>query len=151
MREVHDRLYVGGADDCFEGGAGWVVVHACRHPCHRLAVARLGLEERQVVEEGSDLFLDLVDAPVPPPSSAPFTAFLAFAAASWRRGEHLLVHCNQGLSRAPGLALLLLARRLGALPAGSYDEAAGAFSALYPAYSPGRGIRSFLDRRWHDL
>ena len=35
--------------------------------------------------------------------------FLEFSNKHWRQGKKLLIHCNQGESRAPSLALLFVA------------------------------------------
>ena len=63
----------------------------------------------------------------------------------------LIVHCNCGLSRAPSLALLFLAKRREAIAAESYAAARSAFEKLLPAYAPGEGIRRFLTDRWMEL
>lgn len=136
-----------------EGGDGWAVVHACRHPCYRTAAARLADAEARdsALVYGANLYLDLIDPPLPLFDLAPFVAFLDFAGRHWQRGEHLLIHCNLGSSRAPSLAVLFLAKGLGALPVATYELAAEAFRRLLPGYAPAAGIRSFLSARWHEL
>ncbi len=154
MRKIHERLYTGGLGDCFAGAERWAVVHACRHPCHRRAARRLGAFGQEVpwsLEEDQNLYLDLVDGPESCFSTAPLEAFLDFADRHWGSGLGLLIHCNQGRSRGPSLALLFLAKRAGELPTGSYAEAGAAFSRLDPDWSPGDGIRSFLHECWHRL
>lgn len=153
MRKIYERLYTGGLADCFEGAASWAVVHACRHPCFRRAARRMRVESesRTHLEDGPNLYLDLIDAPAQYFSPPPIEAFLSFAGRHWSRGSGLLIHCNQGLSRGPSLALLFLAQRSTALPSGSYDEASAAFSRLLPGYSPGAGIRAFLREHWERL
>jgi hypothetical protein len=153
MRRVYERLYTGGQEDCFEGAARWAVVHACRHPCFRRAAGRLGVtsESQAHLEDGMNLYLDLIDAPARYFSTPPFEAFLSFAGRHWGRGAGLLIHCNQGVSRGPSLAMLFLARYSTVLPAGPYEEASAAFSRLLPGYSPGAGMRSFLGEQWENL
>jgi hypothetical protein len=153
MRRLDERLYTGDLGDCFEGAASWAVVHACRHPCFLRAARRLGASGESLthLEEGPNLYLDLIDAPARYFSAPPLEAFLSFACHHWSRGAGLLIHCNQGMSRGPSLALLFLAQRLTVLPSGSYDEASAAFSRLLPEYSPGEGIRSFLREHWGRL
>jgi hypothetical protein len=162
VQELVPRLFTGGGDDCFEGVAGWAVVHACRHPCHRwahritpslprpLSLPSAAVGGRAAIERGRDLFLDLIDPPVPLFEPATFTAFLDFAGRAWAAGARLLVHCNRGRSRSPSLALLFLAR-LGVISGGSYAAAARDFAALCPDYAPGEGIRRFLAERWQEL
>lgn len=152
MIQVFDRLYAGGESGCFEGAERWAVVHACRHPCFRRAARRLGArEEVRVLEEGANLYLDLIDAPARYFEVSLLEAFLGFAARHWERGSALMVHCNQGVSRAPSLAMLFLAKGLDRLPAGSYDEAREGFAELWPDYAPSEGIRSFLRDHWAAL
>jgi hypothetical protein len=150
MRKIYERLYTGNLADCFEGAASWSVVHACRHPCFLRAARRLGVSSESLahLEDGPNLYLDLIDAPARYFSTPPFEAFLSFAGRHWSRGTGLLIHCNQGISRGPSLALLFLAQSSTALPSGSYDEASAAFSRLLPEYSPGQGVGSFLREHW---
>jgi hypothetical protein len=153
MRKVYDRLYTGRQPDCFEGAARWAVVHACREPCFLRARRRTRSadESSRSIEEGQNLYLDLTDGPAGQFSTDPFEAFLAFAFRHWEGGAGLLIHCNLGISRAPSLALLFLAKRLDALPGFSYGAASSAFCNLMPGYSPGEGIRSFLREQWSRL
>ena len=153
MRQIYERLYTGDLAACFEGAASWAVVHACRHPCFLRAVRRLGASSESLthLEDGPNLYLDLVDGPARCFSTSHFEAFLSFAGRHWSRGAGLLIHCNQGASRAPSLAMLFLAKHLEALPTGSYDEASAAFCQLLPGFSPGAGIRSFLREHWERL
>jgi hypothetical protein len=146
MRKIYERLYTGDLADCFEGAARWAVVHACRQPCFRRAARRLGTasESRTHLENGQNLYLDLVDGPAQCFSMLPFEAFLSFASRYWSRGFGVLIHCNEGMSRGPSLGMLFLAKHSTALPSGSYDETSAAFSQLLPGYSPGEGILSFL-------
>ncbi|HLW01388.1 MAG TPA: hypothetical protein VKT82_22220 [Ktedonobacterales bacterium] len=66
------------------------------------------------------------------------------------RGKELqiLVHCNQGESRAPSIALLYMAARLGILPTESLEAAEAQFRPLYPNYFPKHGIRGHLRQYW---
>lgn len=156
MIQVADRLHVGTDRDCRPGDDAWAVVHACKSPCHQGAVGYRGSLPKNhphylVLEEERDLYLNLVDPPIPLFMADSFTSFLAFASSRLEGGARLLVHCNRGESRAPSLALLLLAKRLGALPAGSFAKAREAFEGLYPGYRPGRGIETYLRERWEEL
>jgi protein-tyrosine phosphatase len=78
-----------------------------------------------------------------------FKAFLRFVDREIAERE-VLIHCNQGESRAPSLALLYLAKRLGSLPNESYDLAAESFEAQFP-YRPGQGISRWLTRNWRQI
>jgi hypothetical protein len=156
MKRVHERLYVGSEVDCATAQPGWCVVHACKSPCHQAAVGYRGSLKPDhphylVLERGSDLFLNIVDPPIPLFKLQTFTTFLNFAHRAWQEGQSVLVHCNQGESRAPTLALLLMSKRLRALPSDSYKVAASPFIQMYSAYRPGLGIQTFLDRNWDQI
>lgn len=156
MQQVHERLYVGSELDCTAAEPGWRVVHACKSPCHQAAVGYRGSlppshPHYLILERDNDLFLNLIDPPVPLFKLETFAAFLRFAHESWLDGQNVLIHCNKGESRAPTLALLLMSKRLGVLPSDSYRAAATPFSQVYPAYSPGTGIQTFLDRNWDEI
>lgn len=77
-----------------------------------------------------------------------FEQFLLFASEHYDRGGSLLIHCNQGESRAPTLALLFLAKHLQAIPSDSFLAAQAAFAPLYAGYRPGVGIQQFFATKW---
>jgi hypothetical protein len=156
MIEVHTGLNVGNGESCRAGSPGFAVVHACKSPCHQNAVGYRGsLPSNDPnylwLQRPQDLYLNLIDPPVPLFKIESFRCFLTFATTQYRDGATLLIHCNQGESRAPSLALLFLAKRLRAIPSGSFLEAKEAFSMLYPAYSPGKGIEQFLTKQWSEI
>jgi hypothetical protein len=131
-------------------------VHACKSPCHQRAVGYQGSLKNThthylVMIDGPDLFMNIIDPPVPLFMPASFTSFLSFANEQWLRGRKLLIHCNQGESRAPSLALLFLAKCRSALNDASYQSAREAFELRYPAYKPGLGIQKYLARSWSEI
>ena len=153
MQNVYDRLYIGSLLDCFHQNEGWATVHACKSPCHQRAVGYQGSLPKSdphylIFERPQNLYLNMIDPPGPLFMPQLFTEFLKFARYQWEGGQNLLIHCNQGESRAPSLALLFLAKALGALPAESYAAALEEFVKLYPSYSPGQGIRIYLWENW---
>ncbi len=154
--EIVERLYVGDISCCRQGDGQLAVVHACKSPCHQRAVGYSGNLDSSHPDylwrlQPNELFLNLIDPPKPLFKIDSFTEFLHFAARYYDAGAALLIHCNQGESRAPSLAMLFLARHLRALPQDSFAAAADAFARLYPAYAPGLGIRQFLTQHWQAL
>lgn len=153
MREVFPRVLVGDLSCCRAGTVDCAVVHGCKDPCHRRAVGYVGSlaknhPEYLMREEADDLWLNLIDPPVPLFQAETFLRFLAFAGAHYDRGAAVLIHCNQGESRSASLALLLLAKHLHALPENTYDAARSAYEALDGSYRPGAGIARFLSEQW---
>lgn len=61
-----------------------------------------------------------------------------------------LIHCDQGLSRAPSMALYYLAF-MGAISSSSYYRAYSDFKQLYPLFAPNTGIREFMSEWWTAL
>jgi hypothetical protein len=156
MIQIVDGLYVGNDMDCRNGDDEYAVVHACKSPCHQRAVGYRGSLKRDhpnylVLENGTDLYLNLVDPPVPLFMPESFTSFLSFARAQLEAGRKILIHCNQGESRAPSLALLVLAKITRQIPDDSYEGAKAGFEELFAEYHPGRGIQKYLIDNWGDL
>ena len=137
--------------------AGWWVVHACKEPYHRQL---LGYKTRSapkdhpeylVANRGTRLFLNLVDANDPAFFPKPiFDAALAFIERALKSNDRILIHCNQGESRGPGIGLLYLASHTDALPHSTMIDAENAFKALYPDYRPKEGMRGFLQAHWQE-
>ena len=153
MVKVYDRLYIGDEATCRFGSAQLAVVHACKSPCHQRAVGYRGSLSPQhpyylVLRHPYDLYLNIIDPPVPLFKIETFAQFLLFASEHHDRGGSLLIHCNQGEGRAPTLALLFLAKHLRAIPSDSFLAAQAAFAQLYAGYRPGAGIQQFLATSW---
>lgn len=155
---VTERLWFDDLSGCHAatGSAEAIaIVHACKDPCHRNAV---GYGDKALpnthpdylwLERPHNLYLNLVDPPVPLFKLESFAAFFAFVDREIVE-RPVLIHCNKGESRAPSLTLLYMAKRLRMLPDDSYVSAAEAFRAKY-TYLPGRGIATFLEQNWAHL
>jgi hypothetical protein len=153
VRQICERLFVADEGSCRPGSAELAVVHACKSPCHQRAVGYRGNLSPQhpdylVRRQPYDLYLNIIDPPVPLFKIETFVQFLVFAAEHYDRGASILIHCNQGESRAPTLALLFLAKHLRTIPAGSLYAAQAEFAPLCPEYQPGKGIQRFLETNW---
>lgn len=158
MREVHDRLYVASEDGCFHDRNGCSVVHACKDPCHRQAVGYSGRSVGQdhpnylILEDGLNLYMNLIDPPTPHLfMRESFHSFLEFATRRYETGDRLLIHCNEGRSRAPSLALLFLAKELEELTDQSFPASRVEYSERDPVYAPNQGIRTYLQKHWEQF
>jgi hypothetical protein len=156
MKEVFERVWVANSQSCRSGSDEWAVVHACKSPCHQREVGYQGSLPKShpnylVLNRAQDLYLNLIDPPVPLFQPASFVAFLRFADTEWAAARKLLIHCNQGESRAPSLALLFLAKRRAVLDDSSYSAARVGFERLYPHYKPGAGIQNYFSTNWRGL
>lgn len=152
-----DLLYFGDLTACNAANhQKFAMVHACKDPCHRHAV---GYSEKSLPkthpaylshETDNQLFLNLIDPPIPLFQIESFKIFLKFSGHATKQGRPILVHCNQGQSRAPSLALLYMAKGLRLLPNENYAAARTAFEENFP-YTPGKGIEKFLADNWDGL
>lgn len=158
MIEVYPKLFVGDEND-YEfrvvGQEGWAVVHACKEPYHRQALGYRGRgapkehPEYLVAPRGNRLILNIVDVNNPAFfDRGMIEAALDFIDESLTKGLKVLVHCNQGESRSPAIALLYMTARLDALPTESLEAAEEQFRPLYPNYNPKPGIRGHLLQNW---
>lgn len=168
--ELEPWLFIGGDEDCglalanqrvFQSWAA--ILHVAKWPCHARAVG-YGYDSKVVLakthpeylwaERPGSLYLNVVDAPIPIFRLEIFTRALDYIDAMLgedAQGRRILLHCNEGLSRAPSLALLYLAKRAELLPNDSFAVAREAFLTKYPLYAPGAGLGAFLTERWGEI
>ena len=155
---IHDRIRVGDKTDCAVGlcqDSGEAVVHAAK-TCHRQAVGYKGNLSKDhtnylSLEYKNDLFLNIIDPDLPLFRLEVFQLFRQFARDHYNRGDNLLLHCDQGNSRAPSLAMLFLAKELGVIGSESYEAAVYEFLPIYPTFAPGAGIKQFMSEHWSEL
>lgn len=154
MIEIYPQLHVGSESDyelivryCND----WRVVHACKDPYHRQALSYQGKAapknhpEYLFARRDHRLILNLVDAPNPDYIPKPIIdEAISFIHESVKSGTNVLVHCNQGQSRGPSIALIYLLAFTDRLPTGSLEEAFREFAGIYPRYLPAGGIAGFI-------
>lgn len=151
MLKIHERLFIGGLDAC--NSVGMAVVHACKHPCHaqRCGAKPDKLDPDYLVHEhGGHLYLNIIDPDIPLFKLEQFTHTLQWIRDRWSAGESVLIHCNKGQSRAPSIAMLVMAKVIGAWP-DDHAEAAGMMDSLMGGFNPGRGIATFLAEEWSKI
>ena len=103
--------------------------------------------------DGSDLYLNMVDMDrkQKPQFMDPMISETLEFIDEHIDSAQVLIHCNQGQSRSPSLALLYLAKRDKHVSNENYDQASEEFRELYPHFNPGRGIHLYLQDYWHQL
>lgn len=157
MEEVMDNLFVGDERDCrtIRGDEAWRTVHACKHPCHQNQCGNpsQGDPDYLVHEAGTELYLNMVD--MDRKQDHRFMEPMIAATLDYIENnvpsQEVLIHCNQGQSRSPSLAMLYLAKRTDLVSNESYRQAAAEFQDRYPRYNSGRGIRLYLQDYWDQL
>lgn len=159
MHQVIENLFVGSdadVDEFREDYPGGHVIHAAKEPWHRQALgytgrgAPKGDPEYLVAHTPDALCLNLVDAPKP--EFIPRECFEAAASdieECLNEGIEVLVHCNQGHSRGPGVALYAM-RKLGVYH-GSFEAALEDFQIHYPDLELGEGVLGALQQWWEDI
>ncbi len=158
MIEVHHGLFVGSQSDLESGifePDSWAIVHACKEPHHREALGYKGRAadkthpEYLLARRGHRLILNLVDVE-DPRWIAPeiMDAAVTFIHENLTADRSVLVHCNQGCSRSPSIAMLYIAMHTTRLPRSSYDQAKDVFVEIYPPFAPAGGMDGFLRDRW---
>jgi hypothetical protein len=156
MIEVHKNLFVGADIDenSIRGQSGWFVIHACKEPYHRQALGYSGRAaskdhpEYLIARRDGCLILNLVDVDnVSFVSPVIIDAALEAIAANIAT-RNVLVHCNQGQSRSPSIAFLYLLRHTDSFEGLTQNEALSKFGAIYPPFSPARGMADFIRLNW---
>lgn len=126
-----------------------------QRPIHREALGYSGRAasnthpEYLIARRGYRLILNLVDAANPAyiPKEI-MDAALLFIEASLQADRPVLVHCNQGHSRAPSIALLYLRAHTERFASVDLASAEHGFRGIYPAYRPAAGVQGFLRSHW---
>jgi len=156
MLEVYPNLFIGTERDCFFiQRDDWAVVHACKSPCHQRVLGYNGSLPKNhpnylICERGNHLFLNIIDPNEPLFMPQLFVASLDFTEKHVSKRK-VMIHCNEGLSRSPSLALLYLAKRAKVIDNKSYGAAVKDFIKLFPSYRPRRGIALYLELHWEKL
>jgi hypothetical protein len=159
VKEIYPGLFIGTQTDYeseVKHQAGWWVVHACKDPYHRQLLgykgrgAPKGPNYYRVRHKRETLTLNMVDVEDPAFINREelIDPCLDFVREGLSEGNNVLVHCNLGESRAPGIGLLYLITYTDILPKTTHPEAEQAFLRLYPGYNPKGGIRGFIRNNW---
>ncbi|KKM96278.1 hypothetical protein LCGC14_1179700 [marine sediment metagenome] len=164
MYKVTEKLFIGSDADCNytleiseQPEFKWATIHACK-TCHKKALGYQGNMDKNsglylVFEKLDNLFLNIVDMqqPLLAHYALPiFTAALDFIERKIPQCD-ILIHCNKGLSRAPTIALLYLAKRLKTISNKSFNEAKQEFLKIIPSYEPCIGSEIFLTNHWEEI
>ena len=158
MYEIFEGLFIGNDIDCniYSKNNDFAIIHACK-TCHQ-RVLRYNKSLSQldpnylIYEMDNHLFLNLVDMPqeLLPKYKNPIMIKSMSFIDDYISNKNILIHCNQGQSRSPSLALIYLARQ-NVISNVSYQSALKDFIKLYPIYNAGTGIALYLNHNWIDL
>lgn len=158
MEKIYPNLYIGTDLECrFTIPSDWAIVHTCKNPCHVKALGYKGSlppthPNYLVLDNGQHLFLNMVDMEkeLNPIFTNPIMKSAMIFIKRHIKTTKILIHCNQGLSRSPSIALLYLAQ-IGQIRNDSFQNATIDFMKLYPMYKPGNGILMYMARNWNEI
>lgn len=170
MIEIFPGLYIGDQNALMYADAGggkiapgWFVISAAKEPWHREA---LGYKERGAPKDHPEyliarrerrLILNLIDVDNPEFIREEIvTAAVEAIDVARVNGDKVLIHCNQGKSRSPMLALLWM--RLGVtapmihavMKLLTVDQAIEAMKLVYPAFEPSKGMEGYARAHWEE-
>lgn len=161
MEEVYKNIYVGNQNDYDSANTSeWAVVHACKDPFHKELVGYRGNlspnhSNYALIEKGNRLALNLVDMDTFSDSyfehhKKMLIYTIDFINRKIKEGKKILIHCNQGQSRSPSIAMLYLAS-IGVFNYNSFEKTEELFKANYPEYNPRINIRENIRRSWSEI
>lgn len=160
MVEVFNNVFVGKQED-YEANPlyfnDWGVVHACKEPYHRNLLGYTGRgaprdDPRYLFgyDLNQHLALNIVDCDNPAFfADAMIDEAINYVIKYLKEGKKVLIHCNQGESRAPSIALMVL-RKVKVVDS-NFNKAINDFKLKYPAYNPAQGIYQYMQIRWSNL
>ena len=154
--KLTDNLFIGDDTFCQPGGSNIAVVHGCK-TCHQRILNYKGSLPNThayylVYPQPYNLYLNLIDPPVPLFKIDSFKMFLNWTMQHVEKSRPILIHCNKGDSRAPSLALILLSKGQHLITDESFEAARTEFMEKYlPLYQPGKGIEVFLRECWGEI
>ncbi|BFI65201.1 hypothetical protein okayama3_07860 [Yersinia pseudotuberculosis] len=159
MIEIYPNLVVGNETDAYAAlsEGNWFIVHACKEPFHRQALGYSGRAvskshpEYLIARRDNRLILNLIDADNPAYIPKEIISEALVAIHQNIQTNKVLVHCNQGMSRSPTIALLYLLKYTDVLNSQSLSTAIEDFRRLYPIYNPARGVTMFVEQNWHEF
>jgi len=157
MIEIHPRLFVGTEIDYearVQQETGWWVVHACKEPYHRRLLGYSGRgapknhPEYLLAARPGRLILNLVDVDKVSFIAPEIVNAALNAIRDNIRSSKVLIHCNQGMSRSPAIALLYLLKYTDVLGVTDHTSALQAFQMPYPSYAPAKGMADYVMLNW---
>lgn len=158
MKEITNNLFIGSQENYelnVKFQSDWFVIHACKEPYHRQALAYTGRAvakthpEYLIAERGNRLILNLVDVEDPKYIVKEIIDKAILTIDEKIKAKKILVHCNQGMSRSATIGLLYL-HYSGIISTDNFKKAEIEYLKLYPNYNPANGMRTFAKLNWNN-
>ena len=146
MKEIYHDIFIGNEQDYYaiQRESNWAVLHCCKHPFCLLYTSPSPRDALNLVDMDrfSENYLDF--------NRDMFDTAFSFLDEYRLQGYKILIHCNQGESRAPTIGLLYIAR-LGAFEYADFDTSDQKLKEIYPVYMPKRNIFLTVRSLWRDF
>lgn len=162
MTEIYTNIFIGSEQDhrFIQHQLNWAILHCCKNPFHCQFVGYKGSlppnhPDYALKRIGNEMALNLVDMNQFSANYLDFNRNM-FATAFEFLDEYkmkdykLLIHCNQGESRAPTLGMLYAAR-FGAFDYADFDTSVQKLRLMYPGYNPKQNIYITVKSLWCDF
>lgn len=162
MIEIMKGVYAGSEQDYYNipDTSGWAILHCCKDPFHKQFVGYRGNlpsthPDYAYKIHGNEMALNLVDMEFFSSNYLGFNRNMFVAAFDFLdfyrgKGSKILIHCNQGESRGPTMAMLYAAR-LGAFDYADFTTTVEKFRQIYPMYNPKKNIYETVMHLWNDF
>lgn len=162
MKEIYPNIFIGNEQDYYliQRESNWAILHCCKNPFHCQSVGYRGNlspahPDYALKRCGNEMALNLVDMDRFSENYLGFNRNMFATAFSFLdeyrlQGHKVLIHCNQGESRAPTIGLLYVAR-LGAFDYTDFDTSVKRLREMYPMYIPKRNIFLTVKSLWRDF
>lgn len=159
MIEIYKNIFVGSENDYYSitNIQEWAILHCCKHPFHCSFVGYKGSlasshPDYALKRLGNEMALNLVDmdkysANYLDFNKSMFEKVFNFLDEYRVKDYKILIHCNQGESRAPTLAMLYVAK-LGGYGYKNFEDTVEEFRLVYPNYQPKTNIYLTVQNLW---
>ena len=159
MVEIYRNIFVGNEQDYYliQNNDNWAVLHCCKNPFHCMFVGYKGNlpsdhPDYAFKRRFNEMALNLVDMDRFDPNYLGFNKNIfsnafEFLDEYYNKGYKLLIHCNQGESRAPMLGMLYAAR-LGAFDYKTFNDTYEEFHKIYYNFYPKENIYFMVKNLW---
>jgi predicted protein tyrosine phosphatase len=158
MIKIFNNIFCGDESDAREvvGLCDWIILHCCKDPFHKELVGYRGKlnsthPNYSYIIKGNRMALNLVDIDSYNPDYLEFNYNMFSQAFSFldknSSGNNILIHCNQGESRAPSLTMLYL-KHIGFFEKDDFSVAKQKFIQIYPNFKPKKNIITNIEQLW---
>lgn len=144
ITQVSHKIFIADMEGCKRKNRDDAILHSCKHPCFEIMTGKKVDKSNPnylFLETGKDLYLNIIDPETPLFYKETFDVAIEFIKKHIEQSK-VILHCNQGVSRSPQIAMLYLFNHL------PYREAQNQMLDIYNDYNPSMGIDEWLGWNW---